>query len=206
MPIISLTDFVDFAIAAGPSQLTKVREIFSRPEYDPKFDFWKPLREGIQNYHSRGKKLEIVLTGLTDPKKINRYPAAVKGYKKFIGKKSPTWFKPPSVTWSYGDLNVRINPELGLDFNGTRFISKLYFKDERPTQQRLRVVFELMRIALPLDGSMVPAVIDVGNSKLIAAKTLGADLSPLLQAQALAFAHMWKALSNSQGATAAGAP
>jgi len=92
MPTISLTDFVDFAITAGPSQLAKVKEISARGEYDPKFDFWKPLRAGIRGLHQDGTKLDSVLEGLKDAKKIKRYPVAVKAYKKFVGKKTIQWF------------------------------------------------------------------------------------------------------------------
>lgn len=47
MPEIGLTDFVDFALKAGPTQLTKVRELKMRPDYDPARDYWKRLRDWI---------------------------------------------------------------------------------------------------------------------------------------------------------------
>ncbi|MGA2235488.1 MAG: hypothetical protein ABSG23_08445 [Terriglobales bacterium] len=92
-------------------------------------------------------------------------------------------------------LNVRVNPELGLHLGGKKHVIKLYFKDEKPTKQRLKVVFELMRIGLRLDDTVVPAVIDVSNGKLIVPKPLAEDLLPLLEAQALAFMHIWKAIT-----------
>jgi hypothetical protein len=61
MPEISLTDWVDFVITAGPPQFTKVKELAARGEYDPRFDFWKPLREGLQSHHQGRTKLEDVL-------------------------------------------------------------------------------------------------------------------------------------------------
>jgi len=75
MPDISLTDFVDFAISTPPSQLTKVRQLCNRGPYDPRFDFWKALRERVQEFHEKGKKLDGVLVGLTDAKKVKRYPS-----------------------------------------------------------------------------------------------------------------------------------
>ena len=77
----------------------------------------------------------------------------------------------------------------------TKYVIKLYFKDEKPTKQRLKVVFEMMRIALLLDVSTVSAVIDVSNGKLIVPRPLAEDLLPLLEAQALAFTHLWKAVA-----------
>jgi hypothetical protein len=196
MPDISLTDFVDFAITTPPSQLTKVRQLCSRGVYDPRFDFWKTLREGMQEFHQKDKSLDAVLVGLKDAKKLKRYPSAVKAYEKFVSKqKGLSWFKPPSAIWSYGGLNVRVNPELGLHLGGKKHVIKLYFKDEKPTKQRLKVVFEMMRIGLSLDATVVPAVIDVSSGRLIVPKPLAEDLLPLLEAQALAFMHLWKAIA-----------
>jgi hypothetical protein len=194
MPEISLTDWVDFVITAGPPQFTKVKELASRGEYDPRFDFWKPLREGLQNYHQGKAKLENSLLGLKDPKKLKRYPDAIKAYQKFIGKKHWAWFKPPSALWSYGGLTVRVNPELGLQFDGKKHVVKLYCKEEKPTKQRLNVVLAMMRVALNLGESAVPAVLDVSSCRLITPKPVEHDLLPMLQAQAIAFVHMWNAV------------
>jgi hypothetical protein len=195
MPEISLTDWVDFVITAGPPQFTKVKELAARGEYDPRFDFWKPLREGLQSDHQGRTKLEDVLLGLKDPKKLKRYPDAIKAYKKFVGKKHLAWFKPPSALWTYGGLTVRVNPELGLQFDGKKHVVKLYFKEEKPTKQRLNVVLAMMRVALNLGESAVPAVLDVSSCRLITPRLVEQDLLPMLQAQAIAFVHMWNAVS-----------
>ena len=194
MPEISLTDWVDFVITAGPPQFTKVKELAARGEYDPRFDFWRPLREGLQNHHQGKAKLEDVIPGLKDPKKLKRYPDAIKAYQKFVGKKHLAWFKPPSAPWTYGGLTVRVNPELGLQFDGKKHVVKLYFKEEKPTKQRLNVVLAMMRAALDLEEGTVPAVLDVSSCRLITPKPIEQDLLPMLQAQAISFVHMWNAV------------
>lgn len=126
MPEISLTDFVDFVVKAGTPKLTKVRQLKERGDYDPAGDFWKPLREAVVDFHRAGgqdkHRLDSVLVGLTDPKKRNRYPDAISGYKKFLGRKTFEWFNPPKTLWSAGGLDVRINPELGLIISGERHV------------------------------------------------------------------------------------
>jgi hypothetical protein len=193
MPEISLTDFVDFAIKNGPAQFTKVKELAKRGEYDPRFDFWRPLREGIQAHHQDKAALDGIVKGLTDKKKQNRYPEAVEGYKKFLGKKLIHWFTPPKSNWKYGELVVRVNPELGLTIKGQKYAIKLYFKDEQPTKARLQVVFELMQSSLNLDGNIIPAVLDVAKRDLKTPTKPKGELSALLEAQAMSFAHMWNA-------------
>lgn len=48
MPEISLTDWVDFVITAGPPQFTKVKELAVRGEYDPRFDFGSRFAKGFR--------------------------------------------------------------------------------------------------------------------------------------------------------------
>lgn len=201
MPDISLTDFVDFVIKSGTPKLTKVREIKNRGDYDPAWDFWKQLREGIQNFHRAGGKDKTALNDILDtakknPKKIGRYSAAIKGYKKFLGQKNVRWFDPPSGDWSYDRLSVKVNPELGLKIDGTRYLVKLYFKDEAPTKNRLEIVSEMMKTVLAekaQEGTKM-AVLDVSNSKLHTQTVPVPQLTVLLEGEAAAFLRMWQAI------------
>ena len=199
MPAISLTDFVDFVIKVGTPKLTKVTEIKQRPEYSPAFDFWKPLRNGIRDFHKGGgankSDLDQILLGMTDPKKLRRYPGAIRAYKRFLGRKQVTWFDPPADIWSHAGLNVRVNPELGLEIDGQRYVIKLYFKEEAPTKSRLQVILELMRLSL--DGSTASgdifSVLDVSNTKLTSA-TGNATVEPLLKGEAASFVQIWSSV------------
>lgn len=93
---ISLTDFADFATRSGNSQFTKVKELIARGEYDPRTDFWKPLRDCIPAFHKGKRTLESVVSMLTDAKKANRYPQAIAGYKRFLAKNEPSYFTVPA--------------------------------------------------------------------------------------------------------------
>ncbi len=195
MPEISLTDFVDFSISTPHRQLSKVREIANRGPYDPRFDFWKPMRECIQD-HADDEGWGTMLADLTDPKKKKRYPGTAKMYRKFVAKQNDLkWFKPPAGTWSYQGLVVRVNPELGLELGDHKHVVKLYFKDEKLTKPRLKVVFEMIRLGLKLQDGIVPAVLDIAKGRLILPKGPDDNLLPLLEAQALAFVHLWKAVN-----------
>jgi hypothetical protein len=150
---------------------------------------------GFRTTIKAGRSWRTSSLGLKDPKKVKRYPDTIKAYQKFVGKKHLAWFKPPSALWSYGGLTVRVNPELGLHFDGKKHVVKLYFKEERPTKQRLNVVLAMMRVSLSLGEDAVPAVLDVSNCRLIMPRPVEPDLLPMLQAQAIAFVHMWNAVS-----------
>lgn len=199
MPEISLTDFVDFVISTGTPRITKVQQIKSRPDYSPAFDFWKPLREGIREYHKSGSRdkhaLNNVMLGLTDVKKTRRYLTAITAYKKFLGRKRITWFDPPSDLWSFGGLNVRVNPELGLCVNGHNYVIKLYFKNEAPTKNRLQAVIQIMHSALitHVTNGADMAVLDVASGKLTTG-SFQPNINLLLQGEAAAFVQMWNSI------------
>jgi hypothetical protein len=196
MPDISLTDFVDFVIKAGTPKLTKVTEIKHRPEYSPAFDFWKPLRDGIRDFHKGGgankSDLDQIMLGINDVKKQRRYPEAIRAYKRFLGRKQITWFDPPGDVWSHAGLNVRVNPELGLEIDGQRHIIKLYFKEEAPTKSRLQVILELMRLSLEgsPESTDIFSVLDVSNTKLTS-ETANGMVEPLLKGEAASFMQIW---------------
>lgn len=200
MPHISLTDFVDFVTRTGNPRLTKVRQVRGRGAYHPAFDFWRGVRQAIVSFHKKGSKdysiLERPVKTATDPRKKALYPLAVGNYRKFIEKKRITWFDPPKSDWQVGDLSVRVNPELGLRFDGTSYIIKLNFREEELTRQKIEMILLLMEEALrPLcDPEDRFAILDVRNGNFITASEPNAQLVPLLDSEALAFVSMWESL------------
>jgi hypothetical protein len=195
MPDISLTDFVDFALAPGPTRLTKVRQLKARGDYDPAHDYWRQLREGIAAYNEgdlTAKGLENIAR-IAAPHKRANYEAALKGFKKF-DKKAPTETQLPLRTrrWIAGDLSVRVNPELSYAVDGTKLCIKLYFKKSPPlTKDRMEAILLLMQQTIK---AYRPALLDVQTGRLIEANGFRKDLDILLRAEALAFCEMWKNL------------
>lgn len=197
---ISLTDFADFVMKVGPSQLAKVKELAKRGDYHPAYDYWKGLREGIQRFHAQGHTdrdaLDRLMEPITDRKKVDRYLEAIKSYKKFLGRKKLDCFPPSRDTWHFRELQVRINPELGLVIDGTRYLVKLYFKGEPLDAHKLKLVFTLMQSCLsPAEvGVTKMAVIDVQNGKIHIQRDFDPAYIALLEAQALSFIHIWNAV------------
>ena len=200
MPEISLTDFVDFVVKSGTPKLTKVRQVKDRVQYDPAMDFWKPLRDAIIGHHKAGRTnkndLDRIITGLTDKKKMRRYPEAVKGYKKFLGRKTLQWFDPAREIWTISGLDVRINPELGLAINGERHIIKLYFKDEKLEKRKVDVVLAMMEEALRpnIQATDKLAILDVSGSALFQSTGQQSSILPLLVGEAASFVAIWNQL------------
>ncbi|MCB9763072.1 MAG: hypothetical protein H6739_24945 [Alphaproteobacteria bacterium] len=200
MPEISLTDFVDFVTRSGSPKLTKVRQIRNREEYDPIRDFWKELREGLVRFHAGSGDDKQDLDALIDATleaRQDHYREAIKGYKRFLGRKSVQWFEPPRITWYEGDLGIRINPELGLTINGVPTVIKVHFKSRQLTKRRIECILLLMEDALrPHCGEDVRfAVLDCWKGKLFYSEDPRWKIRPYLIGEARAFSTMWTELA-----------
>lgn len=193
---ISLTDFIDYVSKVGTSKFTLVNKIYSRDEYQPAFDFWKPLREGFIDLHQNNKdksELDKILNNLTDKKKINRYPALIESYKSFLGRKKIEWFAPPFKEWKINDLIIKLNPELGLKINDKLYVIKLYFKSDSLSQNKADLIILLMNTKLKKGDykEATFAILDVERKKLFEKTKLKKDHLSLLEGEALSFINIW---------------
>lgn len=196
---ISLTDFVDFVCKAGSSKLTKVKQIKSRDDYSPATDFYKALRKGIIKNHENGggkKELNKIIDSITDPKKIKNYNEALTGYKKFWGRKHITYFLPPYKHWIIGDVDIRINPELGLEYDDQFFVVKLYLKSDKLSRDKIDQILTLMESQLrkKVEQEVKMAVLDVKNAKFYVKEDSDVTLLPLLDGEARSFETIWNSL------------
>jgi len=196
--LISLTDFVDFVLKTGKPKLTKVKEIKKRDKYNPARDYWKKLRDGIKLYHKNKKcreDLDQLLEGISNKKESN-YTHAVESYKAFLGRKEIKWFEPPYAEWKSQSLLIRLNPELGLEINGKKYIIKLYFKDDPISQSKVDSILTLLKSTIQPEGSDYSfAILDIQKNKLYTDDKLDcAKLLPLLNGEANSFETIWKSI------------
>lgn len=200
MPEVSLTVFVDFVTAGDPlNRATRVRLELNRGEYDPRTDFWKKLRERIQDTHQRGqpvRTLQGLLDEVTDQKKLDSYSAAITGYLRFIGRKRVSYFEPPRAEWEHGDLAVRVNPELGLTIRDQPHVIKLYFRKDPLSKRKVDAVLALMDDALAdqMEPNAVVSVLDVQQAHVYVPTRQVADIDTVLAGEAASFLEMWHRL------------
>lgn len=173
MPTISLTTFLDFVVTSGTPRLTVVRnaKVQYARGYQPKFDFYKQLREAIIAAHGTSQPTQYLkrfVSTLKDKHKVEYYSTCVNGYTKWLGKKACSWVEPKNTQWQSEDLVVKINPELGLNINGENYLVKLYFKQDSPSKLRVDTILHLMASTYT-SGPQPPvtSVLDVPNGKLI---------------------------------------
>ncbi len=197
MPKISLTTFVDFVSKSGTTRLTCVRKAkgLYQQEYEPAFDFWKPLRDAIVEMHKHNRPKDTlgnVLAGLTDKNKRNLYPSRIRAYKRWVGRKTIQWAGCDPEIWQHGSLLVRVNPELGVSINGSKYIIKLYFKEECLSKNRVDTMLFLIQSTFSRNHpNATPGILDVPRGKLIRPTRNISDIDALLEGEAAAFIQMW---------------
>lgn len=184
---IPMTSFIDFVLKSGSPKMTCAKKIKNQSdeEYNVAGDYYKRFREAVQELHQKelekGELLKSI--GSLPTNKVENYRRMVEGYNKFLGKKEIKWFKPTRKKWLHGDLEIPVNPELGLEWEGEKYLTKLYLKSEKPSKDRLASILALMKNTIPLKGVKY-AVLDVRNSKLYLYETDMDQLMPLVEGEA----------------------
>jgi hypothetical protein len=150
MPTLKLTSLVDIVSKSGTPKATAVRDAKAQVDepYDPAADFYKGIREAIVEAHqlALGKRHITNAAAAAHGKKIAAYTQLAAAYNGWWGRKPLTWSEPPRGAWGPrdSDFDVTVNPELGLDIDGTPHVVKLYFKAEPLSKNRIDIITHLM--------------------------------------------------------------
>lgn len=168
---MTLSDIVDVFSKSGTPKATKVKQIKYRHEYQPATDFYRPLRAALIDIHIQGKSraaLDTIVPALTDPKKTSNYHELVEAYRKFWGRKDIGWFTPPRGSYSFSQVDVLVNPELGLIIDGKPMVVKLYLKSENVSKAQIDLIPVLMEVVLrpQVTNGALMALLDVRKGKL----------------------------------------
>lgn len=199
MVLITQSDYIDFISKSGTSKAAKVRSIYDRAKYHPAFDFYKSIREEMVDHfkhHRKKGELFDFMDKVTDAKKKSRYLSLIKGYSKFIGRKKAIWFDPPSASWDYKDLRIKMNPEIGLILNSDKYIIKMYFKDSPLQPKDIKVLLWMMENSLctGIFTGYKCALLDVESGKLHYKKSKDPSIHALLEGEAEFFLKLWHSL------------
>jgi hypothetical protein len=198
MDNLSMTCFVDFALKAGTPKLTGVKEVKERRN-ELFTDFYRQVREAIVDMHRTGKSpavLDDFLAAQHDERRRRIYPHIVNGYRKLLASADVKWFEPPVVAYPLGQLQININPELGLVIDGTPHLLKMYFRGEPLSAKRTSVILSLLHSGLAASAApgTVLGVLDVRKAKIQSYKVPNPRVSLLLRGEAASFATLHSAL------------
>lgn len=195
---VSLTTFIDFTAANGPSRTRVVSKAKKETaDYEPAADFYRgirnPIIETLQYDLDRDTIRESA--AIAHSPRVSHYTLCADGFLKWWGRKSIVWIEKPALEiWTSGDLEVRRNPELYIDVNGESHLIKLYFKADPISKRRIDATLYLlgdMRLSREVDKV---GVLDVRRGKIFTPTIHRPNLAAYLAGEAAAFAAMWDAL------------
>lgn len=184
---IPLTSFMDFVMKSGSPKMTCAKKIKTKmaEPYNPASDYYKRFREAVQELHrddlDKGDLPRLI--GELPKSKVENYRAMIVGYKKFLGTKEIEWFNPVRKDWKHGNIEIPINPEIGLKWNNKKYLIKLYLKADKPSKDRFSSVLALMKHTLLSKDSEL-ALLDVRNGKLYLYEDNMKYLIPLVKGEA----------------------
>lgn len=196
---ISLTNFLDFVSTSGPSRVGQVRkaQLQSRERYSPGKDYWRQLRKAIVDFHSGAvdwDDVEQTPAAVSPARRVN-YRAAIKAYKKFLGRKDITYFPVTSKPWVADDVTITVNPELGLMINDEKHFVKLYPKKEPISKKRAQAALFLMYTTMGCKASGATAsIIDIQQGQIYSSKSMSKDQEIFLIGEARSFSGIWRAV------------
>jgi hypothetical protein len=139
--------------------------------------------------------LDEFLAAQRDERRRRVYPSIVAGYRQFLSSAKMTWVEPPVGSCRLGDLEININPDLGLVIDGKPHLIKIYFRGEPLSSKRTSVVLNLLAggLAETNPGKML-GLLDVRNAKVHTFKAPNPRLGVLLRGEAAAFSTIYAAL------------
>lgn len=171
-PLVPLSAFVDYALCAGTSRITQVREY----QRGGRFDFYRSLRETIVDMHRAGSPpgvLKQYAAGLLDPRCARLYPKVVAGYLRWLAATEKAtgepvrWFEPPHRDVPLGQLQIACTPELGLLIGGRPHVVKLFMRGEPIGANRVALTTAMLDRAFATTWPGVTfAILDVRRAKL----------------------------------------
>lgn len=195
---VSLTTFIDFTNANGPTRTTIVRKAkIQTAEYEPAADFYRGIRNAIIKDLSEDSGYTSVTQAVSDahPRRYSNYNECAEGFKRWVRGKDMSWIgRPEPALWPSGGLQVRVNPEIMVEINGKVFAIKMYFKAPKLVKRRSDAMLHLLE-TVPV-GSTVDTVgvLDVRRGRLFTPPTRTPNLDAYLASEAAAFATMWNLL------------
>lgn len=200
----SFTHFVDFVLTNGTARVTKLAEN-KLHRNDVVTDFYLPVREALVEIHrhgvAAGPRYQALLAATGDARKVPIWQAIAKGHGKFLRGGPHAWFAPALGTIPASpELEIVVNPELGLVIGGRPTHVKLWLRAETLPQKRVDIVIALMaRLRLPQENAQL-AVLDVQRGALRYLSAASAEqaawtrLGHLLAIEAAAYAEGWARL------------
>lgn len=125
-----------------------VRRVYRTSDgtYDVRTDFYKRAREALRRLRGVDpdlSELEMVARTASEKRRAH-YRRVLGGFALWAEQRQLEFFSAPRGAWVDGDIEIPVNPELGLVIDGERHLMKLNFQQVPLSEREAEVVLDLM--------------------------------------------------------------
>ncbi len=176
MPECNFEKFAEFVLKKEKYKKSFVkREMSNNEEYGVEKDFYLKLRtrlKKILKYNLSLDELDSLIEEVSS-KKIPCYEKAIQCIKEFLQDKDYIWESHSKSEIKYGDLIIKVNPQLALRINNELYIIRIHFKKKEISRPKVNILLKIMQSAYQNDTNAVKlAVWDICQQNLY---TLGIE-------------------------------
>ncbi len=208
---VPVTTFARFYEATGPGKVRIVRD--SRLyQSDPKGyrtrDFYLDFRNTLRQTHWATNDIgtfEAALDSLVKRQTIQgrdeHFRKVGTAYITYWKKRDPGYFAIEPETIQVADLNIRVSPEVGMNYSGDELALKLSLPAPRPTRAFRQVLQHLTVQAYASSPRLQPGIWDVRREEILPPVPIPKDFQLAIEGQAMAFRQIWESLDKDRPAT-----
>ena len=156
--------FANFVTEKPNKRKKYVNKIINKEPYAFEKDYYSVLRIKLISTIKKNKSL-IELNQMLkkiNPKKHNHYEVLIDQIQNFMQGVKYIWVEPPKNIIEYSGLQLKVNPEIGININGETLFIKMYFKQDQIENEKVNVMLKIMQDSIKEDYQNAKvAILDV---------------------------------------------
>lgn len=191
-----LKSFVEFVYKAGLPRLTHVTHVINAPAYSPATDYWKPLREAVQEHHNGNDDPNLFARALAavDPRRHENHKRSGEAYLRWLRKWEHERVEPIRMSWKVGELEIKANPELSYHGRNGLILVKVNLNLNRVPKDQANAWNEVLFAAAEEKQIAVEQAVtlNVLKGETIVSHRSDSRLRSLLRSEATTFVAMYR--------------
>ena len=102
-----------------------------------------------------------------NPKKHDHYEVLIDQIQNFMQGIKYIWVEPPKNIVEYSGLQLKVNPEIGINIKGETLFIKMYFKQDQIENEKVNVMLKIMQDSIKEDYQNAKvAILDIRRCEL----------------------------------------
>lgn len=161
--------FADYVLKKEKYKKSFVHQTINQGKYEPQQDYYLQLRTRLISLLRKNiplNELENIIGNISE-RKTGNYTTLIENIQSFLNGKRYKWVEPIKNEIDYSGLTIKVNPEIGLELDGTMYYIKMYFKQKEISIQKVSILEKMMQDACKTETVNVKlAIWDIRRCKI----------------------------------------